>query len=128
MKTKRCPKGTIRRAAYTRTVRKTPIHIKSACIPDVGVPGKGFQGDGPGIGELKEGELSQFGYDHVVKMSTTDRRIALRKAVETYGSLTVWKKLNARSIYTRNTSPKSSLLFLRDRNWVKRTYGIRKEE
>ena len=128
MKTRKCPRGTIHRVAYTRTVRGTPIHTKSACISNVGLSGKGFQGKGPGIGELKEGELSQFGYDHVVKMSTTDRRAALRKAVAKYGSLTVWRQLNARSIYTRNTSPASSLLFLRDRNWVKRTYGIRKEE
>jgi hypothetical protein len=128
MNTRKCPRGTIRRVAYTRTVRGTPIHTKSACITDVGLSGKGFQGKGPGIGPLEEGELSKFGYDQVVKMTTADRRTALRKAVEAYGSLTVWKQLNARSIYTRNTSPASSLLFLRDRNWVKRTYGIRKEE
>lgn len=124
MKTKRCPRGTIRRKAYTRK----NTHVPSACIKDVGLPGKGFQGEGSGIGELKEGELSRFGYDKVVTMSAKDRHAALTKAVNEYGALTVFRKLNAISVYTRHTAPESSRIFLLDRNWVKRTFGNTKND
>jgi len=124
MKTKRCPRGMIRRNAYTR---KT-THVPSACIKDVGLPGKGFRGEGSGIGELREGELSRFGYDKVATMSAKDRHAALTNAVKEYGALMVFRKLNAISIYTRYTAPESSRIFLRDRNWVKRTFGNTKND
>lgn len=125
MATKRCPRGSIRRASYTR---KNKVHVPSSCIKNVGLPGKGFQGIGPGIGELQEGELSRFGYEHVVKQSTQDRHTALRKAVKEYGALVVWRKLNAVQVLSRHTSPITAAIFLRDRNWVKRTFGISKKE
>ena len=155
MKTKRCPRGTIRRKAYTRSSSSgKQARVASACIKDVGLPGKGFKGKGPfllpqgvakravplaatpmgvaakgpGIGELKEGELSRFGYDKVVTMSAKDRHAALTKAVNEYGALTVFRKLNAISVYTRHTAPESSRIFLLDRNWVKRTFGNTKND
>ena len=129
MKTKRCPRGTIRRNAYTRTSASgKQARVASACIKNVGLPGKGFRGDGPGIGELKEGELSRFGYDEVAKMSAKDRHNALTKAVKEYGALMVFRKLNAISVYTRHTAPTSSHIFLLDRNWVKRTFGNTKND
>ena len=128
MKTKRCPRGTILRNAYTRSATRVATRVASSCIKDVGLPGKGFQGEGPGIGTLKENDLAKFGYEHVVKLSAKDRHTALTKAVDEYGSLTVFRKLNALQVYTRNTSPRSALLFLRDRNWVKRTFGFEKQE
>ena len=94
----------------------------------MGLPGKGFQGEGPGIGDLQEGELSRFGYEHVVKLSTQDRHTALQKAVKEYGALVVWRKLNAVQVLSRHTSPSTAVIFLRDRNWVKRTFGISKKE
>ena len=129
MKTKRCPRGTIRRNAYTRTSSSGhKTHVPSACINDVGLPGKGFQGEGPGIGTLEEGDLSRFGYEHVAKLSAKDRHNALTKAVKEYGYLTVFRKLNAVQVYTRHTSPESARIFLLDRNWVRRVFGNRKEE
>lgn len=129
MKTKRCPRGMIRRNAYTRTSASgKQARVASACIKDVGLPGKGFQGEGSGIGELKEGELSRFGYDKVVKMSAKDRHAALTNAVKEYGALMVFRKLNAISVYTRHTAPESSHIFLLDRNWVKRTFGNTKND
>ena len=129
MKTKRCPRGTIRRNAYTRTSASgKQARVASACIKNVGLPGKGFQGEGSGIGELKEGELSRFGYDEVANMSAKDRHAALTKAVKEYGALMVFRKLNAISVYTRYTAPTSSHIFLLDRNWVKRTFGNTKND
>jgi hypothetical protein len=123
-----CPPGTILRSAYLQLSRKTRKRrfVKARCIRDVGNPGKGFQGLGPGIGPLRKGDLSKFGYDHVVSMSALKRKIALAKAVRAYGSLTVWRKLNALYVYTKNTAPESSALFDEDRNWIKEHYGISK--
>ena len=129
MKTRRCPRGKILRNAYTRTSASGKIaHVSSACIDDVGVPGKGFQGEGPGIGQLDHGELSKYGYEHVVKLSAADRHAALSKAVDEYGWLTVFRKLNAVSVLTRYTAPETSAIFLRDRKWVKRIFANMKKE
>ena len=127
MNTKRCPRGMIRRNSYTRSStsgKKT--RVPSSCIKDVGVSGKGFQGEGPGIGQLKEGELSKFGYEHVA--ARTRRHAALTKAVKEYGWLTVFRKLNAVYVLTKNTSPAASIIFLRDRNWVRQTLRISQKE
>jgi hypothetical protein len=111
----------ITRTAYTRTSPSgATTRVSSSCIRDVGVPGKGFRGNGPGIGKLEEGDLFKFGYEHVVKMSAKDRHTALAAAIREYGWLTVFRKLNALSVLTRNTAPDSSAIFLRDRNWVRR--------
>ena len=120
-KTRRCPTGTILRNPY---VRKSTF-VPASCIKDVGNPGKGLASGEPGIGPLKHGDLSRFGYDHVVGMRLRDRRTALAQAQAAYGSLTLWRKLNAVSIYTRNTAPSSSKIFKADRDWVRATYGIK---
>lgn len=92
----------------------------------MGAPGKGIR-DGPGIGPLRKGELTRFGYEHVLKLSEKDRHAALTKAVEAYGSLTVWRKLNAVAVYTRRISPASSQTFKADMNWIRIKFGIKDE-
>ena len=81
----------------------------------------------PGIGPLKKGELAQFGYSDVQALSVEKRHAALRVAVDAYGSLTVWRKLNAITIYARFRTPEASHIFLKDRDWIRRTFGIKKE-
>ena len=104
--TRKCPKGMIRRkTAKTKSPGPSPCR--------------------PGIGPLKAGELSRFGYDHVVMMTATKRQVALRKAQAEYGSLSLFRKLNALYVYTRNSSPASSAIFLMDRNWVRSTFGFK---
>lgn len=117
-------RGFIRRVAYTRKLKNgRRIRVPAALIKDVGRKGKGYHGsDGnPGIGPLREGELSQFGYSNVVKTSAKTRRIALKKAVKKYGSLSVRRKLQAVATYTKNTSPVASKIFKSDIAWIKRT-------
>jgi hypothetical protein len=55
-------------------------------------------------------------------MNAEARRAALAKAVAAYGALTVFRKLNAISVYTRRTAPASSRIFLADRNYVRSKY------
>jgi hypothetical protein len=104
--TRKCPKGMIRR----KTAK---------------AKGPGLSQCKPGIGPLKAGELSRFGYDHVVTMTATKRQACLRKAQAEYGSLSLFRKLNALYVYTRNSSPASSAIFLMDRNWVRSTFGFK---
>jgi len=124
-KTRSCPTGKILRASYTRGTRKGKrVSVPEQCIRDVGAPGKGFR-DGPGIGPLRKGELSKFGYENVAKLSEKARHAALTKAVEAYGSLTVWRKLNAVAVYTRRISPASSQIFKADMDWIRIKFGIK---
>ena len=110
--------------AYTRKLKTGKrVHVPAGLIKNVGRPGKGYRGPngGPGIGSLREGELSQFGYSNVVKKSPRTRRAALRKAVAKYGSLSVRRKLQAVATYTKRTSPGASKVFKSDITWIKRT-------
>jgi hypothetical protein len=99
-------------------------------VKDRGLPGKGYQGKGPfgpqrgpGIGKLREGELSQFGYSGVSKLSESQRHTALKKAIAQYGPLSVFRKLNAVAVYTKYTSPGVSRVFKSDMAWIRSSYG-----
>jgi hypothetical protein len=120
----RCRRGTIRRAGYTRRLAhsRSRIYVPASCIPDVGAPGKGLASGEPGIGRLREGDLSRFGYDDVTTMSAGRRHLALARAVREYGALSLFRKLNAVYVYTRRSSPASSRIFKADRDWVRATY------
>jgi hypothetical protein len=120
-----CPKGYIKRAAYVRlTKRGKRSYVPEQCVTDVGLPGKGYR-DGPGIGALRKGELSKHGYANVAQLSVEQRHAALRKAIAEYGSLGVWRKLNAVSIYTKRTAPHISAIFKDDMAWIRTTFGIK---
>lgn len=124
--TRRCPAGKILRVAHVRyTKRGKHIRIPAKCIPDVGAPGKGLRSGKPGIGVLKKGNLVQFGYEKIAALSSTDRHTALRKAVHAYGALTVWRKLNALSIYTRRTSPMTSRTAKEDMDWIRANWSLK---
>jgi hypothetical protein len=71
-----------------------------------------------GIGKLRKGDL--LGYHATLPLS--ERRTILRKAVAKHGALSVFRKLNAIYVYNKASSPSSSVTFLADRNWVKRTF------
>lgn len=138
---KDCPKGYIRRKGYTRrfkntvkrlgftvrrkntvyTVRpkKAETYVASACIKDRGLPGKGPR-EGEGIGSLRKGELLKYGYSY--RLADSSRRSALRKAVEHYGALSVYRKLDAVAKLSLRTAPDASKIFGLDRDWIRSTY------
>lgn len=138
-----CPTGQIVRDPYVRILLGKRQFISAACITNVGNPGKGIPTGAPGtsrgergfippssagrvgIGPLRKGDLNQFGYNNVTGMSEGQRHLALAAAVRKYGSLTVWRKLNAVFIYTKHTAPASSRIFKADRDWIKAHYGIK---
>jgi hypothetical protein len=116
----KCPSGKIHRKSYTK---KNGVHVKGACIKDVGRAGKGLPGGEPGIGKMKEGELSGVGYSLTKK--ATSRHRALNKATKKYGALSVYRKLNALSVYTKRTSPIKSKTAKADRNYLGRKHGYK---
>ena len=99
--------------------------VPASCIKDIGAPGKGLVRGGPGIGVLKKGDLTRFGYEGVSGLPVGVRREALRKAVVAYGPLTTWRKLNAVAVYTRRSSPKTSLTIKADMDWIRATWGLK---
>jgi len=136
-----CPPGMIERKAYGRkystavlqqgfkkktrsgkeiTVRphkKNITSVKPICIKDTGLPGKGEDKIGP----LRKGELSKYGY--TLKISEKESHKALKKAIEKFGPLGVYRKLDAVTKLTSRTIPEASKMFEKDRDWVKETYG-----
>lgn len=138
-----CPPGYIPRRAYVRrystavrkrgfTVRRSGgrtyrvypksknTMVESRCIKDLGLPGKGPR-SGKGIGPLRKGELARHGYSY--RDSEAQRHAALKKAVDEYGALGVYRKLNAVAKLTIRTVPAVSSVLKKDREWVKRTMG-----
>jgi hypothetical protein len=138
-----CPRGYILRKGYERayrptivregynvhragkTVRVRPssskIHVESKCIKDRGLPGKGPKL----ITGLKEGELLKHGYTY--RLPTEYRHVALRRAVDEYGPLSVFRKLNAVAKLSVRQSPDASRVFEKDRDWVRSHYVLKKE-
>ena len=128
-KTKRalrsCPEGYIKRNPYVRITRKGKRSlVPEQCIRDIGTPGKGYR-NGPGIGPLRKGELTKYGYKNVSELSVADRHAALEKAIAEYGSLGVWRKLNAVAVYTKRTLPHISKIFKADMDWIRAKFGIK---
>ena len=132
---KNCPPGMIPRKSYVRrystavrskgfTVKKTNgksyhvqptaknMLVESSCIKNTGAPGKGPQL----FGRLKKGELAKYGYSY--KATDSERHAALKKAIDVYGRIGVYRKLNAVAKLTKRTVPSASNIFSKDRNWL----------
>jgi hypothetical protein len=119
-----CPNGFVTRKAYVRHTKRGTRRVPAGCIKDRGQPGKGTRRS-PGIGPLRKGDLSKYGYKNVVRLSASQRREALRKAIKEYGALTTWRKLNAVHVYSRYTAPESSHVFKLDMDWIRSTFGLK---
>ncbi len=146
-KNNRCPKGYILRKGYTRrfqpsvkesgfTVRRkgtiytvkpkaNTIKVEPGCIKNRGLPGKGPR-EGEGIGKLRKGELIKYGYQY--RLSNSLRHSALKRAIERYGALSVYRKLDAVTKLSVRTAPDASEIFKMDRNWIRNNYELKKYE
>lgn len=69
---------------------------------------------------LQKGTLSKFGYS--ADLSEASRYRALQFAIKHNGPLPIFRKLNAVYVLNRNTNPKKSRIFYKDRNFVKKYY------
>jgi hypothetical protein len=119
--TKGCPPGMVKRKGYVRRafVRASGSKVKGSkvatvCIPDRGSKGRAWKLKNKtlGIGKLKKGDLTKFGYS--AKSPERSRHSAIKKAVKKTGAVTIERKLNALAVYTKNTNPKLSKEFKQD--------------
>jgi hypothetical protein len=76
---------------------------------------------------LRKGLLTKLGYVNVHELSEAKRHAALKKAVSAYGSLSTWKKLNILSIFAKNKHKDMRAIYDADKDWIKRTYGLKAE-
>lgn len=94
-----CPKG------YIASRSKTDPN-KTCCKREVLIP-------------VRKGTLRRFGYSS--KLQKEKRQEALRKAVKADGWLSIFRKLNALTIFFKR-NPKMRAIFFSDRDYVK-AYG-----
>lgn len=120
----------IRRRGYTvhrkngRTYRIFPkkandVEVRATCVKDVGAPGKY---EGPSIGPLRRGELLKYGYQY--RQPTELRREALKRAVQEYTPLGVYRKLDAVAKLSEKVKPAASDVFAADRDWIRGEYAL----
>ena len=114
----KCKKGKIVRKGFVSKRKGKEIVVEAACIDDVGKPGKGEQL----ITGIEQINFDSVGYKHINSLSLMERRNALKKAVEKFTPLSVFRRLNALYVLNKNTNKTLSKLFLRDRNYVKKHY------
>lgn len=134
-----CPPGQIERKAYVRkytsTVRKQGFtvsrngktykvlpsaksaFVKSKCIKSSGTAHKSVARIGP----LRKGELAKHGYSF--RTDEAERHRALRQAVEEFGALGVFRKLDAVAKLTSSSIPAASAVYKKDRNWIESAFG-----
>jgi hypothetical protein len=119
--TEGCPAGMVKRKGYVRRSffrasgsKVLGSKVAAACIPDRGAKGRAWKLKNKtlGIGKLKKGELTQFGYS--VKSPVRTRHSAIKKAVKKYGKVTVQRKLNALAVYNKKKNPKMATEFKQD--------------
>ena len=132
-----CPTGYKLRAPYTRKFSNTikqsgyNVHkkgkivhvypksgsalVKASCVKD--------RGSGKTIGPLKEGDLSRYGYK--ARSSEEARHKALKKAIEVYGALSTYRKLDAVAKLTVRTAPEAHVVFVEDRSWIQNNYVLK---
>jgi len=99
-------------------VRSTP-HRKGYSYrrKDVGLPGRG-----PVRIPVAKGTLSKHGYS--IKLPAEKRRDALRKAIDEFGALAVYRKLKVMVIMRKRTQPKAREIFEADASWVREQYKM----
>jgi hypothetical protein len=107
-RSRKCPRGTIRRKAYKT---KRGVTVRSSCIKDRGLPGKGKR-----LFTLKKGELGKYGYS--LKQDREKRRVALNKARKELSHATLVRKINALAILMKNTRPDYSRRARADVKWL----------
>lgn len=141
----RCPPGKIQRHGYVRRFGKTvmargytvkkasgkeyhikpaqkSVYVKPACIKDKGDPRVKAPSPGEGIGPLRRGELKKHGY--VYMKHREERHNALRRAIKEFGSLGVFRKLDAVAKLSKHSAPEASRVFRADRDWLRDHYDL----
>lgn len=117
-----CPAGQIRRSGYSAVRSGKTYRVKSSCIKDRGAKGRWQTVRRMmGIGPLKKGDLTAFGYSHT--KTATERHEALDKAVSKYGRASTIRKLNAIATYSKRTAPSRANTYRTDMHYVQKKFA-----
>jgi len=76
------------------------------------------------IGPLHKGDLTQFGYK--AYNSSEKRHSSLKLAIGKYGALSVWRKINAIYVLSKNRNPELGAIYNNDRNWIMKQFKLTK--
>jgi len=134
-KTPRCGPGEIIRDGYVRKsyirtlsdgrkIRIPKTIVAPICIKDTGLPGKGprkIKGKIQKIGPVQKGLLRKYGYS--MTKTAEMRRIALKKAIKTYGKNSVIRKVNAIVVWNKYKNPTLSNKAKNDVKWIQKNYS-----
>jgi hypothetical protein len=125
-----CPTGYIMKEGYMREgftkkngTKVRAVLVKPTCIKKKGLPKKFVPPKGkPGIGPLKQGELSSHGYSNVKSLNQSKRRKFLNSAIGEHGSKMVLKKLSALKTLQKRTNPEAAQIFHNNSKWLRKKY------
>jgi hypothetical protein len=114
--------GEFRRRGYTVRRKGTTYRVKAAVIADRGARGRWQTVHrSRGIGPLKHGDLTKFGYSHT--KPTAERHAAIAKAVSAYGRTATIRKLNAIAVYSKRTAPSRAKTYRTDMHYVQKKFA-----
>lgn len=103
------------RRAHIRYQSAKTVRVSPTVVRNIGRPGKGPKILPP----MRKGMLTMYGYS--TSAPDTVRRAALTRAAIANSPLTILKRLRLVATYTRRSNPRVSRLYLKNRNWVKKT-------
>ncbi len=137
-----CPTGYILRKPYYRTIKNTRGYIarrgnknviikpkagkalvKAACVKNIAKQGINYASPSNRLAaQLKRGELLRFGYQF--RLPDENRHQALTAAIDAYGPLHVYHKLDAVSKVFAEKKPQAAMIFGLDRDWVADNFSV----
>jgi len=113
-------KLTVHRKGYHRKAytKRSGIHVKAVHVPpatykiqDIGAVGRGKK-----LFPVRKGLLKKFGYS--VHLPAEERREALRKADKAYGSVRLFKMINAQTLFRKRMPDGAKEAFQSDKEWI----------
>jgi len=125
-----CPRGTIRRSAYTRTAASSKAtFVPAKCITEQGKKDGKVGLYDPNTGErvyvvLEKDILSRHGYDKIKTQTASERHAALDKAYASSNKnwLSIFRTLNYLAVLNKSHKKLHAIL-IADRNYIKRKYS-----
>ncbi len=137
-----CPPGYILRKPYYRTFKNTRgfiarrgsknviikpkknrVLVKAACVKNMARSGINYANSTNRlVAQLKRGELARFGYQY--RNSDESRYQALIAAIDAFGPLHVYHKLDAVYKVFSVKNPQASMIFEADRDWVADNFSL----
>jgi hypothetical protein len=136
-----CPEGYVKRKGYTRkfstsvkeagyTVRRKgklytvqpkvqQVIVPASCVKKRNVTIKNMR-------KLRKGDLIKYGYQY--RLSDLLREKALKKAINSYGAVSVYHKLDEVAKLSARHAPDAHKIFLRDRIWIRENFKLNRNK